>query len=103
MTKNGPAKKNAKTAIALNEGDAALIFQQDGMMHLLFPQDAPRVPFPAQLAIVISMRTRDPEWVAEQMRWAHEMERLGQEPMAAAVPEKERAVSAMEAASHGLH
>jgi hypothetical protein len=41
MTKNGPAKKNAKTAITLNEGDAALIFQQDGMMYLLFPQDAP--------------------------------------------------------------
>ena len=68
--------KPAKTAITLNEGEAALVFQPNGM-QLFFPQDAlPHV----KLAIALAMRTRDPEWVAELMHWADEMQQLGQEP-----------------------
>ena len=69
-------KKASKTTITLNEGEAVLVVQPNGM-QLFFPQDAlPHV----KLAIAMAMRTRDREWVAELLRWAEEMQQFGQEP-----------------------
>lgn len=99
MSQRPRAKKSRKPkttpiTLHLHENEAALIFMRDCTRMLLPEETEPHVA----LAIALAMRMRDPEWVALQMRWLDEMERLGQEP-----EEGRQHRAAMEGVSHAVH